>query len=533
MIAWLHSLNVRARIALLVTTAVAVIALTVASSLSLLQKVRIGGETYRAIVDARDLISDVLPPPVLIMEPYLVAHELADETDELSRGQQFERIRGLRADFESRHEYWRTHVLDGPNRRLLTEDSYRSAVQFFVILEGPFAAAVKAKNNDRAREILMQQLRPKYQEHLGFTQQVAKSTKQGIQAREQEISAANTSQAALLLGGACAGGLLVVLLGYGIATSIRRSLSESRRVFHSLASGDLTARIELRSKDEVGGMADAVNEGLDAMTSALRAVSQQIEALASASEELTAVSQQMSANAEETAAQAHVVSASSEQVSRTIQTVAVSTEQMNVGFREITKGSGEATSVVSKAVRLAESASSAMQRLSESSAGIGKVIEVISSVAEQTNLLALNATIEAARAGEAGKGFAVVANEVKELAAETSRATDDIARKIQAIRGDAGSAVDAISEIRSVITRMSELQSNIVTGLEEQSAATGEITRSLSEGVRGTAEITDNIGGVAQAARGTSAGAGDTRNAAEELSRMAAELRRVLGGFAY
>jgi methyl-accepting chemotaxis protein len=252
-----------------------------------------------------------------------------------------------------------------------------------------------------------------------------------------------------------------------------------------------------------------------------------------ASDDLTAVSQQMSANAEETAAQAHVVSAASEQVAKTIQTVASSTEQMNASIREVSRGSSEAAHVASHAVRLAESASGAMHRLSESSSNIGKIVEVISSVAEQTNLLALNATIEAARAGEAGKGFAVVATEVKELAAETSRATEDISRKIQAIRGDANSAVEAIAQIQSVITKMSELQDKIAASLEAQSTTTAAIVRNLADGSRGAAEITSNIGGVAQAARGTSSGASDTRGAAEELSRMAAELRRHVAGFVY
>ena len=174
-----------------------------------------------------------------------------------------------------------------------------------------------------------------------------------------------------------------------------------------------------------------------------------------------------------------------------------------------------------------------MHRLSESSTNIGKIVEVISSVAEQTNLLALNATIEAARAGEAGKGFAVVATEVKELAAETSRATEDISRKIQAIRSDANSAVEAIAQIQSVIMKMSELQDKIAAALETQSTTTAAIVRNLADGSRGAAEITSNIGGVAQAARGTSTGASDTRSAAEELSRMASELRRHVAGFVY
>jgi methyl-accepting chemotaxis protein len=334
--------------------------------------------------------------------------------------------------------------------------------------------------------------------------------------------------ACLVLGSV---GLLV--LARAISASFEATLRQSLSIFESIARRDLTVRYHRVDEGEMSDVATTVNSALEAVTATLRAVSAQVDTLVTASDALSGVSQQMSANAEETAAQAHVVSAASEQVAKTIQTVASSTEQVNVSIRDVSRGSSEAAHVASQAVRLAESASGAMHRLSESSSNIGKIVEMISSVAEQTNLLALNATIEAARAGDAGKGFAVVATEVKELAAETSRATEDISRKIQAIRSDANSAVEAIAQIQSVITKMSELQDKIASSLETQSTTTAAIVRNLADGSRGAAEITNNIGGVAQAARGTSSGASDTRGAAEELSRMAAELRRHVAGFVY
>ncbi|MGV3709161.1 MAG: methyl-accepting chemotaxis protein, partial [Gemmatimonas sp.] len=167
-------------------------------------------------------------------------------------------------------------------------------------------------------------------------------------------------------------------------------------------------------------------------------------------------------------------------------------------------------------------------RLGESSAQIGKVIKVITSIAQQTNLLALNATIEAARAGEAGKGFAVVANEVKELAKETARATEDISNKIQAIQSDTGGAVTAIAEIGSVINKISGIQSTIASAVEEQTATTNEMARNVSEAAKGSAEIARNITGVAKAASETSEGARDTLNAAAELARMASELQALV-----
>jgi methyl-accepting chemotaxis protein len=253
--------------------------------------------------------------------------------------------------------------------------------------------------------------------------------------------------------------------------------------------------------------------------------------LGAASEELSAVSKQMTANADETSTQANVVSAATEQVNRNIQTVATGTEEMSASIREIAKNASEAARVATSAVKVAETTNSVVGKLGESSADIGKMIKVITSIAQQTNLLALNATIEAARAGEAGKGFAVVANEVKELAKETAKATEDISQKIDTIQSDTRAAVVAIGQIGQIITQINEFQNTIASAVEEQTATTNEISRNVSDAARGSGEIAQNITGVARAAQGTSAGAGDTDRAASELSRMAAEMQRLVGQF--
>ncbi len=252
------------------------------------------------------------------------------------------------------------------------------------------------------------------------------------------------------------------------------------------------------------------------------------QTLAGAAEELTATSQQLAGNAEETSAQANVVSSACEEVRNNVQTVAAGTEEMGASIQEIAQNANKAAQVTAEAVKMVQSANETVSNLGTASSEIGDVIKTITSIAEQTNLLALNATIEAARAGEAGKGFAVVANEVKELANQTARATEEISQKISSIQNNTRDAVDVIGSISQIITQINDISSTIASAVEEQSATTAEIGRSVGEASRGSSEITENITGVASAAESTTAGANDTQQAAAELSRLASDLQKIV-----
>ncbi|MFZ0286423.1 MAG: methyl-accepting chemotaxis protein [Terriglobales bacterium] len=309
-------------------------------------------------------------------------------------------------------------------------------------------------------------------------------------------------------------------------------LSASVKLANRIAQNDLAVDdLSVVAQDEIGEVTTALNTMKNNLKGIIRSITGAVVQVASASEELSSTSQQITANSEETSAQAKVVSTATAQVSQNLQTVATGAEEMGSTIKEIAKNATESAKVATGAVKVAEDTTSTVSKLGESSDQIGQVIKVITSIAQQTNLLALNATIEAARAGEAGKGFAVVANEVKELAKETAKATEDISRKIEAIQTDTKAAVDAIAEISGVINEINGISNTIATAVEEQNATTNEMARNVSEAARGSSEITSNIAGVAQAAESTSRGAGDTQKAAQQLVETSAELRRLVEQF--
>jgi methyl-accepting chemotaxis protein len=373
---------------------------------------------------------------------------------------------------------------------------------------------------------IMKKLIPDLTTMQGIEQKDAKHT-----ADQAEASYKSSRTKAIVL---LALGVLVALgIGLFIARGIISSLNRVKEVCVALAAGDLTRTADLTVQDEVGQMGQALDSAMGILRETVGTISDSAQSLAGASEEMSSVSTQIFASAEETSTQAQSVSAATEQISRSVDSVSAASEEMGSSIAEISRNATEAARVAAEAVRIAEVTNATVSQLGASSVEIGNVINTITSIAEQTNLLALNATIEAARAGEAGKGFAVVATEVKELAQETARATEDIARRVQAIQVDTTGAVDAIGQISAVIGRISEFQTTIASAVEEQTATTGETNRNVAEAATGVQAITGSITGVADSAQVTSRGVAEAQQTTSELARMSSNLNELVGRFRY
>lgn len=483
-------------------------------------------------------------------------------TLQLGAAQRQDQARLIQLNFKKQVQEWKDILLRGSDPKMLEKYQENFYKREKAVQEGVSALAGQLKNAQLSEMLEKfrtehQKLGESYREALtAFKKTKGKDFKQadaivkgkdraatdGIdrlvagmqsdaQAAVESLEAASSKEHWMTLVAASL--LWLALFGWAMAPVrvLVKPMAETVELLEKVAAGDMTRRLRVRTKDEVGQMGVTLNKTLESMSALIRGIKENAELLSQSAGKLAEIGVSVKSASEQSSTQSQTVSSAAQQVSQNLTTVAAATHEMSASIQEIARNAHDSAKVASQAVELAGGANTALEKLRSSSAQIGQVTKLIMAIATQTNLLALNATIEAARAGEAGKGFAVVANEVKELAKQTSQATDGIRNQVEAIQNDSTQARESIGRIGEVVGRAHDIANTIATAVEEQTAATNEISRNISGASEGSREIASSIEGVAQSNLDTDSSVTMLQDATQEVGRMAEQLKKMAGQF--
>ena len=525
-----------------------------------INQLKVGGPLYTQIKLGNDLVADILPPPLYVVEAYL------EVTLAVRNPSQFavykERLTQLQKEYNERKDFWVASALESAMKNKLTVNSDAEVRKFWNIAEQEIIPAL-GKNDIAAAEKAYNSLEPIYSAHRAVIDDVVKQANAANAQLEETGNqrVATFSMVVWTVSGVVIGVIALGLLG--IAFGMVQPVVRLTTALKEMASGNLDVVIPGANRgDEVGSMAKAVvairsnaeqkareeaeaKAALDTIAARQRkadmirladqfegAVGEIIHTVSSASTELEASATSLTTTAERAQQLATMVASASEEASTNVQSVASATEELSSSVHEISRQVQHSARMANEAVDQARTTNQRVGELSKAAARIGDVVELINTIAGQTNLLALNATIEAARAGEAGRGFAVVASEVKALAEQTAKATGEIGQQISGIQAATQESVTAIQAISGTIEKLSEISSTIAASVEQQGSATQEISRNVQQAAQGTQEVSSNITDVQRGASETGSASSQVLSAAQMLSgdsnRLKLEVSRFL-----
>jgi methyl-accepting chemotaxis protein len=514
------NLTIKLKLATLVVTTVGAFATFAFLTQKTLGEIKVTGPVYNEIITGKDLIADILPPPAYILESYLTTMKITSTVNPGERDELITKLFTLRKEFEDRQAYWKENLPAGAMRELLTVQAADPARQFFKAVDEKLLPLLAAGKREEATDLVLRgEVRAAYDKHRAAIDQLVERAT--AYAKETELAARGRLRAGWLMIAGTAVGSVTLLLGITaiIARSVTKPLNVLKTRFSDIArgEGDLTKRVTVTSKDELGEVAQSFNEFVEKIERVVSDVKSGAVQIDAGGAQIASASQNMAQGASEQASNLEEISASLEQISGQTQQAAENARQANALAQE-------SKQTADRGQREMAEMNDAVNAIKQSSGEISKIIKVIDEIAFQTNLLALNAAVEAARAGEAGKGFAVVAEEVRNLAQRSAEAAKSTSAMIE-------ESVRRSENGVQIAARVGQSLEQITASTNKVSALVQEIAAAAGEQATGIGQINQGVTQLDQVTQQNAGNSEELASSAEELSSQVASLNDLVEQF--